>query len=97
MRALIAPVLVVFTAFSLWVFGRTGFGGFVDQLVAAPAAWQVFGDLSISLLGVLTWLWHDARRLGRTFWPWAIATLLLGSIAPMAYLLTRPAGQKLFG
>ena len=75
MRALIAPVFIVFTACSLWVFGQTGLRGFFDQLLASPAAWQVFGDLTVSLSLVMVWVWHDARRHGRRFWPWLVETL----------------------
>ena len=96
MRALIAPVFIVFTACSLWVFGQTGLRGFFDQLLASPAAWQVFGDLTVSLSLVMVWVWHDARRHGRRFWPWLVAALLTGSIAPLAYPLRRPAGEPLF-
>ena len=96
MRTLVAPVLVVFTAFSLWVFAQTGVLGFYEQLLPSAAAWQIFFDLSVSLALVMVWVWHDARRHGRRFWPWLIAALLVGSIAPLAYLLRRPAGQALF-
>ncbi len=96
MRTLVAPALIAFTAFSLWVFGQTGLLGFFAELLNSKAAWQVLGDLALSLALVMAWVWHDARRYGRRFWPWLIAALLVGSIAPLAYLLRRPAGQALF-
>lgn len=95
MRTVIAPVLVAFTALSLWIFGQTGILGFYAQLLDSPAAWQVVVDLALSLALVMAWVWHDARRHGRRFWPWLVAALLVGSIAPLVYLLRRPAGQPL--
>ena len=70
--------------------------GFFEQLGSSAAAWQVLGDLTVSLSLVMVWVWHDARRYGRAFWPWLIAALFTGSIAPLAYLVRRPAGQPLF-
>jgi hypothetical protein len=52
---------------------------------------QVLADLSIALSLSLVWIWRDARAIGRSAWPWMVATLALGSFGPLVYLLTRKA------
>jgi len=41
----------------------------------------------IALVLLLTWLVPEARKAGRNPWPWVVATLLLGSIGPLLYLV----------
>ena len=55
---------------------------------------QVFADIAIALVLVLAWMWRDAASTGRRFWPYAIVTLMLGSIGPLLYLLLMPAGAR---
>jgi len=90
MRWLLIVVTAAFSAFSLWVLGRTGLIGFYEQLLAGPAGWQILADIVIALTLVLVWLWHDARAVGRRFWPYAVLTLALGSIGLLLYLLIGP-------
>lgn len=93
-RLLILPVLVAFgalTAVALWQHGYVGI--FLLQFQTS-AGLQVLADLAIALALVLVWLWRDARATGRNPWPWAAATLAVGSFAPLLYLLTRrPQGR----
>lgn len=89
MRTLLILVTAAFTAFTVWVLGQTGLVGFWQQLLSNLAGWQVFADISIALSLVMVWMWQDARREGRAFWPWVPVTLLLGSIGPLLYLLLR--------
>ena len=65
MRSFLVVVTAVFTAFSLWVIGRTGLIGFYEQLLAGPAGWQVLADIAIALTLVLVWIWHDAAAGGK--------------------------------
>ncbi len=51
---------------------------------------QLLADLALALALLLAWLWRDARATGRNPWPWVLATLVVGSFAPLVYLLTRP-------
>jgi len=64
-----------------------GYIGIFQLLVDSSAGWQVFVDLAAALILVLLFLSQDARRRRITFWPWIVATLLLGSIAPLLYVL----------
>lgn len=97
MRPLLIAFTSVFTAFTIWIFSRTGLAGFYEQLLASPAAWQVLADLTLALLLVLSWMWRDARASGRAFWPYLVLTLALGSIGPLTYLLLRPSRQASLG
>jgi len=88
------PLLVVtaaFAAFTGWVILRIGYAGFYEQLLATQAGWQVFVDIAIALVMVLSWIRQDARVAGRRFWPYAALTLALGSLGPLLYLVLRPA------
>ena len=89
MRTVLVIVTLLFTLFTLAVVAHTGFVGFYEQLLSTPAGWQVLADIVISLSLVLAWMWTDAKRNGRAWWPWAALTLALGSIGPLLYLLLR--------
>jgi hypothetical protein len=89
MRIVLLIVTFVFTVFTLGVVAHTGLIGFFEQLLSTPAGWQTLADVAISLSLVLAWMWTDAKRHGRAWWPWAALTLVLGSIGPLLYLLLR--------
>jgi hypothetical protein len=55
---------------------------------------QVLCDLIIALTLVCSWMRRDAKLLGRTVWPFLVATLFLGSFGPLLYLLLRPRGYR---
>lgn len=92
MRALLIAITAAFSAFTFWVLARTGPVGFYEQLLSTPAGWQVLADIAIALLFVLAWMWGDAQATKRRFWPYAVLTLVLGSIGPLLYLLLIPSG-----
>lgn len=94
MRTLLLAVTAAFSAFTAWVVWKTGYLGFFDQLFASPAGWQVMADIVIALVLVLSWIRRDARAHARRFWPYALVTVLLGSIGPLLYLLLRPAAPR---
>ncbi len=84
---LLVPFLLL-TAYAVWDVGAVGI--FVYQLQSS-AGWQVFADLVISLVLVLTYLIPQARRDGRNPWPWVVATLFVGVISPLLYYATDKA------
>lgn len=71
---------------ALW---QHGYWGILALHFRSFGGGQVFAELVIALSLVMVWLWSDARKQGRTAWPWLLATLVLGSFGPLAYLLTR--------
>jgi hypothetical protein len=88
-RVLIVVTLVLFGALTAVALYQHGFWGILAPHFQSTGAGQVFADLVIALVLVLTWLWRDARASGRNPWPWVVATLMLGSFGPLVYLLTR--------
>jgi len=90
-RALLVVVLVLFGALSAVALWRHGYWGIIAPHFQSFAGGQVFADLVIALSLVMVWMWHDARATSRNVWPWIVATLVLGSIGPLAYLATRKA------
>ncbi len=88
-RKLFAIVaLIPFSILTAYAVMEVGYIGIFDYHRHSPAGWQVFSDLVIALLLVLVWMVPDARARGRNPWPWVVATLLLGSFAPLLYLAT---------
>lgn len=91
------PVLwIVFVAFSLlsvWALETVGLAGILGSHIASPGSLQVTFDFFICAALVITWMIGDARRRGIAAWPWVIATLCLGSFAPLVYLLRREATE----
>ena len=85
-RTLALILLVPFVLLTLYTVQQVGYIGIFDYQRHSPAGWQVFADLVIALILVLSWLIPDAKKAGRNPIPWVVATLLLGSIGPLAYL-----------
>ncbi len=92
-RILALAILPPFAVLTAYAVSQVGYIGIVDYHRHSPAGWQVFTDLVISLVLLLTWLIPEARKAGRAVWPWVLLTLLLGSFGPLLYL-TFPAEQK---
>ena len=51
-------------------------------------------DLTLALGLVLTWMIRDARQRQATVWPFAVLTMLFGSVGPLVYLVLRPSGAE---
>jgi hypothetical protein len=87
------PILLVaflaFTVYSLIVTASHGYTGFLTLALREPWAMQMLIDLVIALLLFLIWARRDAQARGLTYWPFAIATLFLGSVGALAYLVVR--------
>lgn len=93
-RILILVTLVLFGALTAVALEQHGFWGILAPHFQSTGAGQVFADLVIALVLVLSWIWQDARATSRNPWPWVLATLALGSFGPLFYLLTRKPMKK---
>ena len=87
-RLLAIAILIPFTLLTVYAVAQVGYIGLLDYHRHSPAGWQVFTDLVVALILVLTWMIPEARRSGRNPWPWVVATLFLGSIGPLLYMAT---------
>ena len=93
-KPLAIALLLPFTAFTVFALMQVGYVGLFTYQMQNAGGWQVLIDLVIALILVISWMIPDARATGRNPWPWVVATLFLGSIAPLAYLaFSRPAAQ----
>ncbi len=86
---MVAALLVVHTAVSVRALRDHDFFWLFRFAVADWPQGQIFSDLTCMRLVVTSWMVVDARRSGRTVWPYLLATLLLGSFGPLTYLLVR--------
>jgi hypothetical protein len=83
-------VLADFAALNVWVVAKYGLAGFLDLVLANGATIAVLVDLTIALGLIMAWMWRDARDSGRSFLPYAMLTLVGGSVGPLAYLIGDP-------
>ncbi|GJM10630.1 MAG: hypothetical protein DHS20C11_29060 [Lysobacteraceae bacterium] len=93
-RTLAITLLIPFSILTLYAVWQVGYIGIFDYHRHSPAGWQVFADLVVALILVLSWLIADAKRKGRNPWIWVALTLTLGSIGPLLYLATTKDGEK---
>lgn len=89
-RGILIALLLPFSALSVAAVAEHGVVGIFAHQFANLAGLQVLADLAIALVLVLAWLWRDARRRGRSPYPWIVLTLAAGSFGPLLYLLTAP-------
>jgi hypothetical protein len=71
--------ILLFTALTGAAVWRHGYWGIFQPLLQSLAGAQVLADLVIALSLVLMVIWKDAQDTGRSFWPWLVCTLVLGS------------------
>ena len=88
--------LAIFGAFSAWVVWEVGYFAIWASLLTGPAAWQAGADLVLFGLLSMVWMVHDAKRTGRTVWPYLPLTVLAGSAAVLLYLALAPKEQPAF-
>jgi hypothetical protein len=89
-KALLAVlVLAGFGTYSLWVVAGHGYTGFLALAAREPWAMQMLLDLVIACSFAVSWMTRDARKHGIAAWPYLVATLLLGSIGLLAYVVRR--------
>jgi len=90
-------ILIPFLALTLYAVSQVGYIGIFTYQLLSPAGWQVGVDLVIAVFLALLWIIRDARRSGRTAWPYLVMSLFLGSIGVLLYLLLsgkKPAHEK---
>jgi hypothetical protein len=71
-----------------------GYIGLIQHELSTYAGMQVLLDLVIALVLVLVWMYRDAKKIGRSFLPWLVLTLIAGSFGPLLYLLSRSPNSK---
>lgn len=85
-RSIAIAMLIPFVVLTIYAVARDGYIGLFEYQLASAAGWQVLADLCVALVLVLGWIVPDAKRAGRQWWPWVVATFFTGSIAPLVYL-----------
>jgi uncharacterized membrane protein len=93
MRTVLYLILATFGAYSVYVTWQIGYFGIWQAGMANVGTWQVLLDLSIMCFITLGFITRDARRTGRTVWPFAVITIAAGSFGPLLYLLLKPSAK----
>ena len=93
-RLLAILITIPFTALSAYALWDVGYLGIWDYQRHSSAGWQVIVDLVIALVLVLVWLVPDARKDGKSPWPWVVLTLVTGSFGPLFYLIFRKGSAE---
>jgi hypothetical protein len=83
MRPALALVFAAFGAFSVYAMVQVGYVGILQAGTASVGAWQILLDLLSMAAVAMMFIWRDARREGRSFWPFAAITLVAGSFGPL--------------
>ncbi|MEL6759163.1 MAG: hypothetical protein AAFP04_02065 [Myxococcota bacterium] len=81
---------IPFTVYSMMVIVEHGYLGFLSLAIRESWAMQMLLDIVIACGALCAFVRADARRRGIASWPFLVATLFLGSIAPLAYYAARP-------
>ncbi len=90
----LAAVFIAFAVFTAEAFAQMGLVGFFAAHGANLATMQVFIDLVIMGAILLGFVWSDAGERGLPRMPYVIATVLLGSFGPLAYLIHRELASR---
>ena len=93
-RIVPAVLLVGFSALTAEVVVRDGYTGWLRVAFENRSAGLLLVDLTIALSLVIGWMVRDARARNATWWPFALLTVLLGSVGPLAYLVLRPSARS---
>jgi len=84
---LLADAFIVLSALNAYVVYRYGVIGFLEEAVSSVVGVAVLVDLTIAVSLIGVWMWNDAKRRGMSPLPYLVASLFLGSLGPLAYLL----------
>jgi len=89
-KALVAAaILAAFSAYSLWVIDGYGYTGFLSLAAREPWGLQMLLDLVLACSFAMGWMVQDARKHSIRTWPFLIATLFLGSVGLLGYVVWR--------
>lgn len=85
MKTLSLVLLVPFLALTAYALMDVGYVSLFTYQFGTSGGWQVLADLVIALILLSCFILIDAKKNGRNPWPFLIATLFVGSIAPLFY------------
>jgi hypothetical protein len=95
MRLVLASVgLVTFSVFTTIVVARHGYTGFILLALREPWGLQMLVDLTLALVLFTGWMLADARKHAIASWPYVVATLALGSIGALSYIVHRELARR---
>jgi hypothetical protein len=87
MRPVLWLLTLAFGAYSMWAMAQVGYFGIWQAGFANAGSLQVLLDLVVSSVLLIGFVARDAKASGRTWWPWALVTLVAGSFGTLGYLL----------
>jgi hypothetical protein len=82
--------LITFLAFAAWTaYLCRGYNylTFFHPVLSSGPGIQVLTDLTIAQSLILIWMFRDAGKAGRKFWPYLLITAAFGSFGPLLYLI----------
>lgn len=86
-KPLLWIITAAFGAYSLWALAQVGYLGLWQGGFANIGSTQITLDLIVASVLLMGFVVRDCRAQGRAWWPWVVATLLLGSFGTLGYLL----------
>ncbi len=93
-KAIIIATLVLFGVLTGMAVWKEGIIGIFSSITSSYGSMQIFVDLVIAVVLVMIWMRRDAKKIGRSVWPWMALTLVAGSFGPLLYLLTRKSKSE---
>jgi hypothetical protein len=96
LRASIALVLAGFLALTARALAANGYVGFFEQAFANSVVSVLAFDLVICLGLIFVFIYHDARKLGMSPWPYIAIGACFGVAGPLLYLLRRLGRKEAF-
>lgn len=84
---LVAIVLADFLVLNAVVIYQYGYVGFIEAVLSNLASIALLVDLTIAVSLIAVWMWNDAKEKGISPIPYLVASVFLGSVGPLAYLV----------
>ncbi|MGB3620291.1 DUF2834 domain-containing protein [Ketobacter sp. MCCC 1A13808] len=85
--------MVLFSGYVMW---EVGYMGIWQAGFSSLGSMQILLDLVICCIILASWMVMDARKRGVNPWPWIAATVPLGSIVPLIYLIVRESAKETY-